>query len=368
MQSRVRAKYKAQPPKVMLLACDTDADWIGASLMKALRLKNPDAEFCGTGGRLMAQQGLLDGCAKGTKAPEGVFFLWQRRQVIRQLLRQALIERPDVLVVINASSWALSVAKWLRQHSNAKIYFFDADGPHLAKGGLEKLADVTFDTLPHKRQDGHTFVGHPIFEKFAEYIPTGEAKPLSKPLKLALMPSTFNTYKQMQKLSKVVDELRKEWADLEVIIPLEDGHNPRCFEPFAYLAAEYVRGTAKYETLSQCDAALASKDTTNLDLVALGVPVVLLPKYGFLLDKLYSFFMHGQYVSPLKHWGGEHVIPTLESKKNMVQTLVTLVHPLMTQGPARKAQLAALAKMRQSLVADKKTASVTAAAEIFGGK
>ena len=150
----------------------------------------------------------------------------------------------------------------------------------------------------------------------------------------------------MQKLSKVVDELRKEWAELEVIIPLEDGHNPRCFEPFAYVSAEYVRGTAKYETLSQCDAALASKDTTNLDLVALGVPVVLLPKYGFVLDKLYSFFMNGQYVSPLKHWGGEHVVPALESRKNVVPTLVELVRPLMQQGAARKAQLAALAKMR----------------------
>lgn len=365
MQGRVRAKYKAQPPKVMLLACNTDADWIGASLMKALRLKNPEVEFCGTGGPLMRQQGLVDGCSRGAKTPEGIGFFWRHRQIVRQLLRQALIERPDVLVVVNVAGWAVTVAKWLKQHTKARLYFFDASGAHLAKKTLKTLADTTLDSLPHKRRTGHVFIGHPIFEKFAEYIPTGEAKPLAKPFKIALMPSTFQTAKQMKILAKVTEALRENTPDLEVIIPLEDGHNPRCFEPFAYLSAQYVRGAEKYAALGGCDAAIASKDDTNLDLVALGVPMVLLPKYSFMLDALYKLLLKGQNVSPLMHWGGEHIIPELKKGQPPVTTLVEQVTPLLKQTPERKAQLAALHQIRKSLVADKKTASATAAAEIF---
>ena len=365
MQARVRAKFKEQPPKVMLLASDTDADWIGASLMKALRLKNPEVLFCGTGGRLMAHQGLLEACTMRA-AHVGTFQVLQRRQVVRQILRQALIERPDILIVLNTSYWAASVARWMKQHTQTKVFFYDAGGPHLIKGTLEKFADVTFDALPHRTQAGHIFIGHPIFEKFAEYIPTGEAKPISKTGRIALMPSAYQTVKQMQHMSKVVEVLRNDFPRLEVVIPLEDGHNPRSFEPFAYLAAQYVRGPEKYTALGTCDAALASKDDSNLDMVALGVPMVLLPKFGFKADEWHNKVLKGQPVSPLLDWDGAETIPTTTQDDNVVEALLQHVNPLLRNTPERKAQLMLLAKMRKALVANKKTASVTAAAEVLG--
>ena len=63
------------------------------------------------------------------------------------------------------------------------------------------------------------------------------------------MPSTFQTTQQMNLLSKLVEELREDHPRLEVVIPIEDGHNPRSFEPFAYLSANYVRGPEKYTAL-----------------------------------------------------------------------------------------------------------------------
>ncbi len=366
MHARVRAQFKEQPPKVMLLASDTDADWIGASLMKALRLKKPEVEFCGAGGPLMGLQGLESTQTVGNPAAIHFYMLWQRRQMVRQLLRQALIERPDILIIVNASAWALSVAKWFRRRSNVKIYFLDAAGPHLAKPGLVDIADITFDTIPHnKNEDDHLFVGHPIFEKFAEYVPTGAARPLSKVGRVALMPSTFQTTQQMNLLSKLVEELREDHPRLEVVIPIEDGHNPRSFEPFAYLSANYVRGPEKYTALGHCDVAIASKDDSNLDLVALGVPMVLIPKFGFKLDKLYQTIMRGQNVTPIKYWGGEHVIPELQAHHSPLEELISMVKPLLKNGIDRKQQLGTLNKMRKSLVAEKKTASTTAASEIF---
>ena len=365
MQARIRATYKAQPPKVMVLAADTDADWIGASIMKAMRHKTPDIGFCGTGGKLMALQGLHEACSLYA-AHVSAFNVWQTRHVAKQIIRQSLIERPDILVIVNASLWALSVARLLKRRGNIKIYFFDAAGPHIARSSLIKLADHTFKTLPEAGMpDSQSFVGHPVFEKFAEYIPTGEAKPLTKTGRIALMPSVFKTFKHMQHLSQVVEALREDYPRLEVVIPIEDGHNPRSFEPFAYLSATYVRGPEKYAALASCDAALASKDASNLDLVALGVPMVLLPKFGDKLDDVFKKVVTPQGLSPLMAFVEEQNIPEHVFSKAPIAELLEKVQPLLKNSPERKAQLKNLSKLRKSLTAKNKAATATASSLIL---
>ncbi len=103
---------------IVLVAGEASGDQLGAALIRAIRLKEPDTRFAGIGGPLMKAEGCDCWWDTGELSVMGLFevvsHLPRLLKLRRQLVQRVVAHKPDVFIGIDAPDFNLGVEKRLK--------------------------------------------------------------------------------------------------------------------------------------------------------------------------------------------------------------------------------------------------------------
>ncbi len=221
-------------PLFFISAAEHSGDLLGGALIRALRLRYPDARFVGVGGPAMAEAGCelladpTDHSAMLTGAFGQVGYWYKLMKVIDAYLRT---HRPAVVIPIDSPTINLRIARKAKRHGLKVCYYV---APQMWAWGawrIERLrrdVDRVCAVLPFEpawfaqRGVACTYVGHPMFDQPGDapaYDPAHVSPPLATPLeagyRVALLPGSRSgeVKANLPIMLAVIRQLRQKLGD-----------------------------------------------------------------------------------------------------------------------------------------------------------
>lgn len=185
-------------PLIGVVAGEVSGDYLGAGLVRALRARLPGARFVGIGGTGMAAEGVE--CWQSIDAlsvmglTEVLQHLPRLLRLRRDLVRQLLALRPDLVVGIDAPDFNLGLERRLRQRGIVTAHYVSPSVWAWREGrvrGIRRSTDLVLGILPFEeafyRRHGVPvrYVGHPMADEIPLEPPACDPTPT-----LALLPGS----------------------------------------------------------------------------------------------------------------------------------------------------------------------------------
>lgn len=167
--------------RVMIIAGEASGDLHGAGVVRELKRRDPDCEIFGIGGDRMQDAGMKLIYHTRELAFMGFWEVVQHLPLIRSVEKTLgallVVQRPDVLLLVDYPGFNLRFARAARRHEIKIIYYISpqvwAWNPGRVKrmkGLIDKMLVVfpfEVDIYRNERIDVE-FVGHPLLEVFKE--------------------------------------------------------------------------------------------------------------------------------------------------------------------------------------------------------
>jgi len=362
------------PPKVMLVAGESSGDQHGAALVQATRQEGRDWRFFGLGGDRLAEAGLrLMGHIKEIAVMglvEVLGSLGRLLAVRNRLFRAMELERPDLLVLIDAPDFNLPLARHAHSLGLKVVYYICPSVWAWRSGRLRALALHTHRRVVlfpfekkfyEDRGVSADWVGHPILDELLPRVPAGEVKAAFgldqiKPL-AALLPGSRPQV--LARLAPVFFEaaarLLERAPDLALALPRAETIPPDFLEPFLAQAPAQVRrhlvvtdGRSR-ELLGASDLALVASGTASVEAMFLGTPQVVAYKVHPLSSALARRLVKVPFVSIANLLAGREIVPELLQEKATAEALANRAWPLLADPAAAVKARADLAEVRSGL-------------------
>jgi len=360
--------------RIFLIAGEHSGDALGGKLMRALsNALEGRVSFHGVGGQAMERQGLKSLFSLDDIAVMGPLSILKRFPTIAKRVYQtidaAVAEKPDSVVIIDSPEFTHPIAKRIRKRA-PQIPIIDYVSPSIwawRSGRARKmkpyvdhvLALLPFEPDAHEKYGGPrcTYVGHPLTER-QEWMraldPGGmiERMGLSQDdVILAMLPGsrTSEVKRLMKPFGETLALLQGRGHDIKIIMPVIKTLRP-LIEHFAkdwpqqplFLESE----DDKFRAFKASKAALAASGTVTLELALSGTPMVVAYKVDPLAARL-RFLLNVHSVVLANLVLGENVFPECLQERCTPDIMADAVEDLLSETPARKAQLEALKKIPQ---------------------
>ena len=355
--------------RLAIVAGEPSGDQLGFKLMRALSEQaGGGVEFLGVGGDAMAAEGLKSLFPLADVAVMGFLPVIKRLPTLLDRIRRAaaaiVAARPDALVIIDSPDFTHRVARRVRRalpdlpvidYVSPSVWAWRPGRARAMRAYVDcVLALLPFEPEAHARLGGPrcVYVGHPLVERLAELRPSeaeARRRAATPPLVLALPGSRRSVIKRlMADFGAAIAAAERETGPFEVVLPTL----PHVESGVRALAARWPRPPRivvgereKFAAFRSARAALAASGTVTLELALAGVPLV--GAY-----KISAFETPLRYVVTLPFSVllpnlvlGEAAIPEFLQRDCQPQALATALAALVSDGPARSAQLAALDKL-----------------------
>ena len=167
-------------PRIALVAAEHSGDLLGASLMRALKQRYPDAVFDGVGGTAMAAEGLRSRVPMERLGVMGlvevVAHLPELMRERRALAETWIAEPPDIFIGVDAPDFNLGLAKRLRAAGVATVQYVSPTFWAWRQGRIKTLrqsCDLVLCLFPFEAaaltEQGvnAAYVGHPLADEFS---------------------------------------------------------------------------------------------------------------------------------------------------------------------------------------------------------
>ncbi|HEY7503409.1 MAG TPA: lipid-A-disaccharide synthase [Gemmatimonadales bacterium] len=363
-------------PRIFVSAGEPSGDLHGAGVVRALRLRYPEASIEALGGPRMAQAGAtlrydMEGLA-AFGFVEIVSKLGAHVRLLRALRQDLRAGRYDLVILIDYPGFHLRVAEAARAAGTKVLYYIApqlwAWRPERARrlaAAVDRLAVVLPFEQPFFSGLGlrSEYVGHPLVDRAP--VPTRAAARESLGIPrgstvLGLFPGSR------------AQEIRRLWApfrdaavrlraegrcDRVLVAATEWGQYP---EPGA---AEIVRGDPA-RLLAAADAALVKSGTTTLEAALSGTPMVVAYKVHPLTYQVAQRVRTVPWVSLVNLVVGSEVVPELLQHQAEAEPLAAAIRPLLDpDDPRTRAQHEGLALVRRRLGESGASTRVVALAE-----
>ncbi|MBS1182187.1 MAG: lpxB [Proteobacteria bacterium] len=386
-----------QPLRVAIVVGEESGDQLGARLMAALRRLSPrPIEFFGVGGDRMATEGLSSFFPLHDIAVMGFGPVVRRLPLIQ--LRTAetagavIAGRPDVLVIIDSPDFTHRVARDVRAAlPNLAIVDYvcpsvwawrPSRAPRMAAYVDHVLTLLPFEPAVLARLKGPdaTYVGHPLIDRPDLLRPApGERPPIeaaTPPTLLVLPGSRSGEIDRMLALyGRVLDALSARGLAFRPVLPAVERLRERIERETAswVIRPDIVVGeAAKWAAFRSGHAALATSGTVTLELALAGVPSViayardplfrLISEVGRRIPGLVNLTMFGLANIIL----AEKASPEFLDPDLAPERLADALAPLLSDTPARAAQLAAFGRLLDMMaLPDGRPAAETAATVVL---
>jgi lipid-A-disaccharide synthase len=284
--SKFRLTFAAM--KYFIVAGEASGDLHGANLIKAIKLKDTQAEFQFWGGDLMQAQanGLLMHY-KQTSIMGFVEVLLKIRTIlgfIATCKRQILAFKPDVVILIDYPGFNLRIAAFAKHHGIKTVYYIApkvwAWKENRAKK-LEKFVDELLIIFPFeiayfkKWKVKTSYIGNPLLDEINNFTADDHFKEKNnisadKPI-IALLPGS-----RKQEISATLPNMMKladAYPQFEFIICAAPAIKPDFYTPFLSANTKIIYNKT-YEVLHLAKAAIVCSGTATLETALFNVPQV----------------------------------------------------------------------------------------------
>lgn len=378
--------------RLALIAGEHSGDALGAKLIEALVRAHPgEIRYVGVGGEHMAAQGLRSIFPLEEVAVMGPMSIVPRLpRIVRRVyaaVDAVLAFEPDAVVIIDSPEFTHPIAKRIRKR-RPSIPIIDYVSPSVwawRPGRAAKMrayvdhvmALLPFEPEAHRRLGGPpcTYVGHPMIERYGAMRAEdgGELRArlgldAGGPV-LVVLPGSrpSEVVRLMRPFGDAVGRLAAQVPGLQVVLPavgsvrrlLDAGLADWSLQPHV------VTGDAdKIAAFRLADAALAASGTVTLELALAGAPMVVAYRVDAIAARL-RFLIKVPSIVLANLVLGENAFPEYIQEACTGEKLAAAVAPLLSDTPARRAQLAALARMPDRMLLDHGSPSDKAAGLIL---
>ena len=354
--------------KLFLVAGEPSGDRLGAALMAGLRTLAPDVTFAGVGGPLMQAEGMESLFPMEELSVMGIAEVLPKYRHLKRRIREtahAVIDSGvQALITIDSPDFCLRVARIVKdaRPDLRTIHYVAPSVWAWRPGRAAKMAKVIDHVLallpfepPYMTAAGMTcdFVGHPVV---AEPLATSAERAAfagEGPLILALPGSRRGEVSRLAPvLGEVLERVRAAHPKARVALPTVRG----VADLVADLTADWpirpqiiTDPALKRGAFAAADVALAASGTVSLELAANACPMVIayrlhpisfwLMRRAALIDTVTLVNLVSETRAVPEFLGPEC------SADRIAPALLDLLHP----GPARQAQLDAMALTMQRL-------------------
>ncbi|MBB4198181.1 lipid-A-disaccharide synthase [Rhodoblastus sphagnicola] len=347
---------------------EPSGDALGAKLLAALRARDPEARFSGVGGEAMARSGFVSLFPLSDISVMGILPVLRRLPTllrrIDETARAVVAARPDVLVLIDSPDFTHRVAKKARKTlPDLKVVDYVSPTVWAWRPGRAKkmrriidlvLALLPFEPAAHQRLGGPKclYVGHPLIERLSE-LRGDEVLRADGPV-LVLPGSRRSVVARMgSAFADALARLAVLRPDLEFVLPVAGPVESvvRAEIENWPVKPRVVSGEAeKFAAFRTARAALAASGTVTLELALSGTPTVVAYKVPKIEEFIGRRLIQVPTIVLPNLILGENAFPEFLQDEANGATLAQAVAALLDDGPERRRQLEALAKLAEKML------------------
>jgi lipid-A-disaccharide synthase len=359
--------------RIFILTGEPSGDLHGARLAQALAMLHPGVELLGVGGTRMRRAGvrLIEdsegwGVIGYVEALVKLPFVLSRLRAIERALRA---DPPDVLVPIDFGAFNVRLLRRL-QGSIRTVYFIPPGcwSRHRQAGNLPFLVNAIATPFPWSAENLRAagaqarieWVGHPMLEYTRVSATREEARAKlgvssDRPV-VAVVPGSRR--EELHRLLPVFIEALQRLSPaplaLLTVSPALGEAAMRAALAKAGVGDLEIRflNGVDYALVRAADAALAASGTATLELACLDVPMVIAYRVSLATELQGRFAAsrgHLRFVGLPNILADAPVAPELLQQAATPAALAGALAPLLSDTPARRAQLAAFAALRANL-------------------
>lgn len=367
------AAVPARPLVIGLVAGESSGDQLGARLMRAISAgSGRPVRFVGVGGPLMLAEGLDSLFPMAEIAVNGFIPVIRRLpQLLRRISDAATglaAAKPDAVVHIDAQDFNQRVAAKLRRlipgtpligYVSPTVWAWrPGRARKISRLYKELMAVLPFEPDVHQRLGGPptTYVGHPLMERIGDFTPdlAETAIRSAEPFRLLLLPGSRQA--EISRLLPVFGEaaalLARRFPGIRIILPAVEhlrGSIAAATADWPHPPEVVVGEEAKLAAFRTARAALAASGTVTLELALAGVPTVVAYKVGYLEGEIARRLIRVDSASLPNLILGRKLLPEFIDWGWTAETLAGAIADILSEGPARAAQLAGFAEVRRMM-------------------
>lgn len=275
--------------KYYIIAGEASGDLHGSNLMKALKEKDPQAEFRFWGGDLMEKQGGV--LVKHYRDLAFMGFL-EVAMNLRTILNNIKFckddiknHHPDVLILVDYPGFNLRIAKFAKELGIKVVYYISPQLWAWKEGRVEiikKYVDEMMVILPfeedfYKKHGVHShFVGHPLLDAISslqeiDKYTFKKEHGLNEKEIIALLPGSRK--QEVEKMLEMMLSVRPHFTSYQFVIAGAPSLPKEFYQKYVDDNVHFVSNKT-YDLLRCSKAALVTSGTATLETALLNVPEV----------------------------------------------------------------------------------------------
>jgi lipid-A-disaccharide synthase len=345
---------------IALVAGEASGDQLGAALIQAIRIKNPDTRFAGIGGPLMKAAGMDCWWDSDQLSVMGLFevinHIARLFSLRRQLVSRLVDLKPDVFIGIDAPDFNLGVEKKLKMRAIPVIHYVSPTVWAWRSGRVKTIAKATdrvmclfpFEPAYFQQQTvAVDYTGHPMADEIPLQVDAEPAR-LALGIKptgpcIALLPGS--RLAEVEKLSAPMLEaaaiMTARYPDINFLMPaaseLVRDHFESELRRFPGVNCR-VFTTRSKEVMAAADVVICASGTATLEVMLVNRPMVVCYRLSGMTYKMAKWFklVKTRFFSLPNILASEKLIPELLQQEVTGQAIAEEVHTWLTQPELRE--------------------------------
>ncbi len=362
--------------KYYLVAGEASGDLHGSKLMRALKMKDPNADFRYYGGdKMQSEGGVLVRHFRDTAVMGFINVLLNLRKILSNIefCKKDLREyAPDVLILIDYPGFNLKIAKYAKEELGLRVVYYIppkiwAWKEHRVEQ-IKKYVDEVYAIFPFEvdfyARHGYkaTYVGNPCVESIVGRTITLKEEFLKKngledkPIIALLAGSRAQEVKSSLKVYKEL--LTDKFKDYQFVLAATSAVRPELYADAGELKLVFDQ---TYDLLTHASAAVVNSGTATLETALIGTPQVVCyhVAFGRLTYAIFSRVLKISHVSLVNIIAKRGVVRELLAHFFTAENTAAELEKLLFSADYRSQILSGYAEIAQTLgtsIAAEKTA------------
>ena len=352
--------------KYYLIVGEASGDLHASNLMRALKVRDAEAQFRFYGGDLMAAQGGELVRHYREMAYMGFIPVLMHLPTILRGMRECkndIVEwKPDVLILVDYPGFNLDVAKYIHKNTDIPIYYYISPKIWAWKEyrikAIRRDVDEMFSILPfevefyRKHNYAIHYVGNPCVDAVKDFL-NGRVDSLDSAPSVPTIAILAGSRRQEIKDNlKMMLQAASSFENYRLVIAGAPNIEEDYYHRFIPKGMEVeIRFGETYETVLHADAALVTSGTATLETALLRTPQVVCyyTPCGKLVKALRAMLLKVPFISLVNLIAGSEVVPESVADRMTVENICSYLRGILPGGKDRQTMLDGYGRMADIL-------------------
>lgn len=356
--------------KYFIIAGEASGDLHASNLMRELKIKDSNAEFCFLGGDLMLAQGGVQVKDYRDMAFMGFIAVIKNARKVLQNFRDcetALLEfKPDVLILVDYPSFNLKIARYAKKHLRIPVYYYISPKIWAWKEyrikSIKKYVDRMFTIFPfetdfYAKHDYQVeYVGNPSVDSISSHknqLQTFDEfrslNRLSSKEIIALLPGS-----RKQEITACLPKMIKaasRFSSYQIVVSGAPGIDESFYHQLLPNNAVKIIFNQTYELLRQSKAVVVNSGTATLETALMEIPQVVVyhVAFGRLAYWLKGLLIKTKYISLVNLISNEETVKELIAHLFTEENIEKELGKLLSDETYRTKMISSYVKVKNTL-------------------